>query len=150
MTRILVYGTVDDTDYVCRKLDEIDRIYGPITHVIHMNHLQALDWMKGRDIRQVPVLENWPRYGLAAPDRARDALFAARPDYVIMFEMPERRETAAERKERLDPTRKKSKVELITLRALSNGLQVITYTYEKPVKVNIGKTVAQPAAYASA
>ena len=149
MTRILVYGTVDDIDFVHEKLDYVNRIYGPITCVIHMHHLQALDWQRKvsrqHPVRHLPISENWLLDGIAAPDRCRDKLFAARPDYVIIFEMPENR-GGSKRPPKVDPTRKKSKVELITLRAVGLGLPVLTYTYSH--KPNIGQTVAQPAACA--
>jgi hypothetical protein len=145
MTRILVCGTVDDSEFVRTTLDEVDKDYGPITCVIHMDNPQALAWQqeasRTRVVKHMVILPDWKRDGRAATDRCRDRLFDAQPDYVVVFEMPARRETAEERKQRMDPTRKKGMYELINLRAASNGVEVLTYVYAPVPRAKAGPVV---------
>jgi hypothetical protein len=91
MTRILVCGVADeDPIFVHNKLCEVNRIYGPVTCVIHNNHVQALAWQQWVSRRQpqtrhLPVNEDCVHDGVAAGERCRNRMFAARPDYVVMF-----------------------------------------------------------------
>ena len=90
MTRILVIGSpdLDEPSRVHNTLCELNRTIGPISCVIHQNHPEALAWQQWVARKQVtkhlPVLEDW-RDGVVAPDRCRDRLFAAKPDYVVVF-----------------------------------------------------------------
>lgn len=121
MTRVLVIGTpdLDQPTLVHNTLCELNVTIGPITCVIHQNHAEALAWQQWVSRRQVtkhlPVLEDW-RDGVAAPDRCRDRLFAAQPDYVICFE-------ALDRSDR----HQKPRLQLICRRAERAGIPVLRY-----------------------
>ena len=124
MTRILVVGcpNLDEPTLVHNTLCDLNKEIGPITCVIHQNHPQALAWQQWVSLRQVtrhlPVIEN-PRDGVAAPDRCRDRLIAAKPDYVVVFDAFERR---ACKRHQLEP-----RLYLIVNRAQREGIPVLTY-----------------------
>ena len=90
MTRILVIGKPDDDPcFVHNTLCEVNRIYGPVTCVIHSNHPEALAWQQWVSRRQpktkhLPIVEDL-RWGLLSGQKCRDQLFAAKPDYVVVI-----------------------------------------------------------------
>ena len=90
MTRILVIGKPDDDPtFVHNTLCEINRIYGPVTCVIHGNHPEALAWQQWVSCRQpqtkhLPIVAD-PRHGVKAGEKCRDRLFDAKPDYVVVI-----------------------------------------------------------------
>src|SRR5208282_1014706 len=93
MTRILVCGAsiFDDANFVHNALCEVDRIYGPISCVIHNNHTQALNWQqwvsRKRTVYHLPVTEDWRSDGVLAGERCRDRMFEAKPQFVVVFEI---------------------------------------------------------------
>ena len=133
MTRILVCGA-GDYGFVHRALNEVNRIYGPVSCVIHSNHLQALAWQQAVSVVQItkhmPIIEN-PKDGPLAGSRCRDRLFAqGRPNYVIVFEAADKRETGRD-----------EKVQKIIYRAQSVGIPVVFYTAEQRALRRKGSTL---------
>ena len=126
MTRILVCGLADE-DFVHRSLDEVNEVYGPVTCVIHNNHPQALAWQQ--DVSQVqvtrhlPVVEDWRGDGVLASSRCRDRMFAARPDYLIVFRTVDKAGN-----DELFSDKGKEKTKLIVYRAQADDIEVVTFT----------------------
>lgn len=122
MTRILVCGVVDDPSFVHDKLTEVNKIYGPISCIIHANHAAALAWQQSTSrglqaVRQCPVTVNMRICD--TPTRwadHSDRLLAAKPDYVVVFQTPGPRD---------------AKIEKVVYRALRAGLIVLTYETEQ-------------------
>ena len=141
MTRVLVYGSTDDYAFVHQTLTDVDKVYGPISCVIHSNHPHALAWqqwvMRRQVTRHLPIVEDWKRDDVAASDRCLNRLFnEGRPNYVVAFETPANeadtrgRLTAAERS-------KRSRLERVIFRAKALGIEVLKYTNQpaRPQKV---------------
>lgn len=115
MTRILVCGTIDDTTFVNAKLNEVNRTYGPVSCVIHGNHSAALAWQQSMSRGTHPVKQR-PITGKLAQS-ARDAMLAAKPAYVIVFQ------TAG-------PGGRDPGIQKLVYQALREGLIVLTYEPE--------------------
>lgn len=114
MTRILVCGTIDDTAFVKDKLNEVSRTYGPISCVIHGNHAAALAWQQSMSrttpVKQLPITGKLPQ-------AARDAMLAAAPAYVIVFQT-------------VGPGGRDPGIQKLVYQALREGLIVLTYEPE--------------------
>lgn len=146
MTRILVCGASyvdDDEDFVANSLAEVNKIYGPISCIIHNNHVQALAWQQKMSrkvpIKHAPFTEDWKKDGHLAGSRCRDKMLEARPHYVIVFETPSKEQ---------DPPRKStdrlSKVEYLAHRAMDLGIPVLFYRPELKIKRNRRRKVVTP------
>lgn len=136
MTRILVCGA-GDQGFVHRSLNEVNTIYGPVTCVIHANHVQALAWQQAvsqvQITRHLPILEN-PKIEekLLRGSDHRDRLFEqGRPNYVVVFESADKREQGRD-----------AKTQYIIYRAQSVGMPVLVYTAEMKSIKRAGSTVA--------
>ena len=132
MTRVLVCGpsVFDDPTFAFKALCQVDSVFGPISCVVHNNHAQALNWQqwagRKRPVKHLPVTEDHQRDGVAAGERCRDRMFAARPDIVVVFEvMPDKDDTG-----KINPTHRRSKSELIALRASGLAIPVIRFTFD--------------------
>ena len=137
MTRILVCGTGDYTA-VSDTLDQVNRVYGPISCVIHANHPQALAWQQKVALRQrtlhLPIVED-RKDGPLAGSRHRDRLFAAKPTLVVIFEPDGTTEDDRDKK-----------VTFILHRAQSDGIHVVRV--EPRVKERPKKKAVQGPAHA--
>ena len=136
MTRILVCGVVDDAVFVHNKLHEVNKIYGPVTSVIHGNHAHALSWQQSvsrgfQPVKHLPVTEDF-KDGLLAGERCRDRMFKGRPEYVIVFQTH-------------GPGCRDKKVEKIVHRALREGLVVLTYETAPVARTPANQPANQPA-----
>jgi hypothetical protein len=93
MTRVIVHGgDVDDPAYVHNVLQHVNKVYGPITCVIHSNNVKALAWQQWVARRQVtrhlPIVANWSD-GTAVWSRLYTRLFdQGRPDYLVLIQPP--------------------------------------------------------------
>jgi hypothetical protein len=121
MTRVLVTGVVlDDQSLVHNTLCEINRTYGPISCVIHQNHSQALTWQqwasRHQQTKHLPITEDWAHDGVVAPRRAIERMFAAKPDYVVVFETVDPKDTSI-----------RPRTQAIIYRAQREGIEVLTY-----------------------
>ena len=125
MTRILVIGKPDDDPiFVHNTLCEVNRIYGPVTCVIHGNHPEALAWQQWVSCRQpqtrhLPIVED-PRDGIRSGEKCRDRLFAAKPDYVVVI----RPTDATDRRQDATKTR------LILNRADLDDIPILVYSQQ--------------------
>jgi hypothetical protein len=126
MTRILVCGLADE-DFVHKSLDEINLVYGPVSCVIHNNHTQALAWQQDvseiQVTRHLPVVEDWRKDGVLAPTRCRDRMFAAKPDYLVVF-----RTVDKDGNDELFSDKGTEKTKLTVYRAQKDGIEVLTFT----------------------
>lgn len=126
MTRILVCGMGED-DFVNRSLDEVNRVYGPVSCVIHNNHPQALAWQQEvsevQVTRHLPLSEDWRRDGHLAGSRCRDRMFDAKPNYLVVFATTL---SAEERKAKV--TDEDRRTQYMIHRAQADGIQVLTFT----------------------
>lgn len=115
MTRIAVCGTVDDPMFVFRSLDEVNKVYGPVTCVIHCNNPAALMWQQQASRRQ--LVRHMPIDG-GVPAKRRDALFAAKPEYLVVFQTP-------------GPGGRDENVKKLVYKAEREGLEILTF--ETPI-----------------
>ena len=139
MTRILVCGSadIDDPTFVHNTLCDVNKTYGPVTCVIHANHPQALAWQQWVSPRQpatrhLPIVEDFARDGVASGARWIDRLFAAKPDYVVIFAVrdaaAEEREFREETRARLEGTMARTpRVKKIWLRAEREDVPVLMF-----------------------
>ena len=124
MTRVLVCGPAvfDDPLFVHNSLNEVNSIYGPISCVIHNNHLSAMLWQqwvaRRQETRHCPIVLDM-RDGVAKHDRCRDRMFdQGRPDFVVVFEQANKLEMGRDEMSRH-----------IVHRALGLSLPLATYAY---------------------
>ena len=130
MTRVLVCGPAvfDDPLFVHSSLNEVNSIYGPVSCIIHNNHLSAMLWQqwvaRRQDTRHLPIVLD-PRDGTAKHTRCRDRMFEqGRPEFVVVFEQVDKEEPGRDELSRH-----------VIHRALDRGLPLATYTYMGGLRV---------------